>query len=165
MFVYACRASTLKFFGVVLLFAVALTLTLLFLPTSDALTLDSAYLAEGVEQTSAKDEGEMVRFLAGFGWEVEEKPSDTATVVIPQEFDKIFTTYNQLQGRQGFDLANYKGKSVTRYTYRITNYPNYEATVYANLFVYKDKIIGGDICSADVNGFLHGFTMPENSAN
>ena len=44
-----------------------------------------------------------------------------------------------------------------RYTYEITNYPDYKGTVYANLIVYRDRIIGGDICTADVNGFIHGF--------
>ena len=44
-----------------------------------------------------------------------------------------------------------------RYTYKITNYGEGEDTVYANILVYRDKVIGGDICSANVDGFIHGF--------
>ncbi len=44
-----------------------------------------------------------------------------------------------------------------RYTYEITNYEGYEGTVYVNLLVYRNKIVGGDVCSADASGFIHGF--------
>jgi len=32
-----------------------------------------------------------------------------------------------------------------------------EGKVYANILVYRNKVIGGDICSADASGFIHGF--------
>ena len=48
-------------------------------------------------------------------------------------------------------------KSVTRYSYRITNYPDYDGDVLANVLIYKNRVIGGDICSTDANGFIHGF--------
>ena len=54
----------------------------------------------------------------------------------------------------GLDLSRYKRKDVMRYTYQVENYPDYQGVVYANILVYKNKIIGGDICSADVNGFV-----------
>ena len=44
-----------------------------------------------------------------------------------------------------------------RYTYEVTNYEDYDGVVYANLIVYRGRVIGGDICSADVTGFIHGF--------
>ena len=36
-------------------------------------------------------------------------------------------------------------------------YPEYEGKVFANVLVYRGKVVGGDICSADVSGFVHGF--------
>ena len=66
-----------------------------------------------------------------------------------------------MQKEQGLNLAKYKGKTVTRYTYKVTNYPDYEGTVYVSLLIYKNKVVGGDVCSADVNGFVHGFEAPE----
>ena len=44
-----------------------------------------------------------------------------------------------------------------RYTYEVTNYPDAQGTVYANILIYRNKVIGGDVCSADVTGFIHGF--------
>ena len=52
---------------------------------------------------------------------------------------------------------SFKKKTVMRYTYAVTNYPNYDGEVYVNILVYKNTVIGGDVCSADVNGFVHGF--------
>ena len=56
------------------------------------------------------------------------------------------------------DLSKYKGKTVTRYTYEVTDYPGHEGEkIYANLIVRKNRIIAGDICSAEPSGFIHGF--------
>ena len=76
---------------------------------------------------------------------------------IPAEFDKVMNAYNDLQRNQGLYLSKYRGKEVTRYTFRITNYPDYKGSVMANVIVYKNKVIGGDICSTDVTGFIYGF--------
>jgi hypothetical protein len=59
-----------------------------------------------------------------------------------------------------YDLSKYSKKTPNRYTYKITNYPSYEGTVYANIIVYKDKVIAGDICSADAKGFMHTLSFP-----
>ena len=92
-----------------------------------------------------------------FGWEVESEPIKEQQVTIPKEFDKVFAAYNEIQRKQGLDLASFKKKTVMRYTYTVTNYPDYEGEVYVNILVYKNTVIGGDVCSADVNGFVHGF--------
>ena len=44
-----------------------------------------------------------------------------------------------------------------RYTYEITNYTDSSERVYANIIVYRNNVIGGDVCSANVGGFIHGF--------
>ena len=85
-----------------------------------------------------------------------EKPAESETVTLPKDFDKVFAAYNELQKQQGFDLAAYAGKTVERYTYIVQNYPDYDGTVYANLLVSRGRVIGGDVCAAEANGFLHG---------
>ena len=85
-------------------------------------------------------------------------------MTIPSEFDTVYTGYNDIQKEQGLNLAKYKGKEVVRYTYSITNYENYEGVVYINLLVYRNKIIGGDVCSADASGFIHGFAKDKTDA-
>jgi hypothetical protein len=52
------------------------------------------------------------------------------------------------------------GKRCKRYAYTVTNYPGTDQPIRANLLIYKNKVVGGDICSLDANGFIHGFEAP-----
>ena len=99
-------------------------------------------------------------FLQQFGWEVEEEPEEEVKIRIPSDFDKVMNSYNELQKQGGLDLSKYRGKEVTRYTYKVTNYPDYDGTVLANVIVYKNRVIGGDVCSSDVSGFIGTFEYP-----
>ena len=155
MFVYSLRAGTLKFFGIICVAMAALITLIVFIPTYDGAP-DVSASAE-LNFSKIKTEEDRVQFLKQFGWEVNGEAIETKETKIPKEFDKVFTTYNELQKRQSLDLSKYKGKAVTRYTYEISNYPDYDGTVYANLIIYKNRVIGGDVCAADVNGFIHGF--------
>lgn len=97
-------------------------------------------------------------FLKQFGWEVRPEPEEVAEITIPCEFDQVYQKYNDLQKEQGFDLFKYRGKRVKRWTYVVTNYPGAEGVlVRANLLIYRNRIIGGDISSAEIDGFMHGF--------
>ena len=73
----------------------------------------------------------------------------------------MYTQYNDLQLAQGFDLTPYRGKAVKRYTYEVYNYPDLPTGVVANLLIYKDKVIGGDVCTRALDGFMHGFSLEE----
>ena len=53
-----------------------------------------------------------------------------------------------------------RGKTVMKYSYRITNYEGCDGEVYATLLVYKNRVIGGDVASAALDGFMHGFAKP-----
>ena len=53
----------------------------------------------------------------------------------------------------------FRGKTVKRWTYDVTNYPDNRPNVKANILVYDNKIIGGDICSLELDGFMHGFQL------
>lgn len=99
---------------------------------------------------------ERLAFLQSFGWEVNTEPAETREVMIPAQFNDIYTTYNVMQKAQGFDLKPYAGEVCTQYQYKINNYPD-EPEVYATLLVYNNLIIGGDVACSEVNGFMHGF--------
>ena len=113
-----------------------------------------------VRYDKVKSADDAAKFLSQFGWVVDAGSVETKEVTIPAQFDKVFAGYNELQKSQGLDLSKYKKKAVTRYTFAVTNYDGYEGTVYANVLTYRGRVIGGDICSADVNGFIHGFEKP-----
>ena len=104
---------------------------------------------------------ERVAYLASFGWQVQETPTETQEVRIPETFNEVFTRYNQLQQSMGFDLSQYAGKAAKRYVYAVTNHPDGSPDHYATLLIHKNKIIGGDVTSTASGGSMHGFTMPE----
>ena len=158
MFIYSLRASTLKFFAVVCVALVTLITLIAFVPTygeggGDVLTSGEVE----INYDKIKTEQDRAKFLSQFGWEIKTPEVTSGEVTIPSEFDKVFTGYNEIQKRQGLDLSKYKNKKVMRYTYEITNYEGYDGVVYANLIIYRGRVIGGDVCSADVTGFIHGF--------
>ena len=158
MFIYSFHANTIKFFAVVCLSLTALIALIAFVPNY---VTNDEYTAVGVNATynyeKIKSNEDRINFAKQFGWDVDPQALNEQEVQIPKEFDKIFSAYNEIQRRQGLDLSSFKKKSVMRYTYAIKNYPNYEGEVYINILVYRNTVIGGDVCSADVNGFVHGF--------
>ena len=116
---------------------------------------------ENISFKNVKNASDGAKFLAQYGWEVASEPIEECEITIPKEFDKVMAQYNEIQKQQGLDLSKYAKKTATRYTYKVTNYPNYSETVYANVITFRGKVIGGDICTADSRGFLHTFSMPE----
>ena len=64
-------------------------------------------------------------------------------------------THDELLKRGGFDLSPYQGQTVDLYCYRLLNYPGTEETVYLALYVSDGRVIGGDIHTAALDGFMH----------
>ncbi len=156
MFIYSFKSSTIKFFAVVCVALATLITLIAFIPVT---AVDDSVGVSGelnIDYSGVKTNDDRIKFLAQFGWVVKPEAVESIEVTIPEAFDKIFTAYNEIQKRQGLDLGKYKKKTVQRYTYEITNYDGYDGTVYANILVYRNKVIGGDVCSADVKGFMHG---------
>ena len=91
---------------------------------------------------------------------MEEEPIATQELLIPEEMDESYDDYLALQSQQGFDLQKYAGKRVKRYTYEILNYPTGEAEVQVNLLIRKNTVVGGEVLSPQLDGFLHGLSMP-----
>ncbi len=155
MFVFSIKASTLKLICAIALSAVALVILLNMIPVAEPNASSLMYSEAGsYKYADIKTNEDRINFLSQFGWTVEAQPKENLTVTIPSEFDKVFVSYNELQKQQGLDLSKYKKRDVERYTYIVTNYPDYDGTVYANVLVYRGKVIGGDICSADLSGFV-----------
>lgn len=108
--------------------------------------------------SSATEEDAGASYLRSFGWDVEKDISETVYFSIPTEFDYVYEQYNTLQKKQGFDLAPFKGKNVCKNVYRIKNYPGAEndITIKADILIYNGNIIGADVCSVRLDGFMHG---------
>lgn len=107
-----------------------------------------------------KSNQDRIDYLSAYGWQVSEEPIATQELLIPEEMDDSYTEYIALQNGQGFDLQKYAGKRVKRYTYEVLNYPTGETGVQANLLICKNTVVGGEVLSPQLDGFLHGLAMP-----
>jgi hypothetical protein len=112
---------------------------------------------DGPRYGKAETEEDRIAFIGSFGWKIDEESGEAEEVTIPRDFDEVYMHYNLIQKAQGLDLQDYRGCKVTRYTYRITNYPTGEEGVLINLLIYDGKVIGGDVMSPRLDGFMHGF--------
>ncbi len=126
----------------------------------DAGAVASVGASDSEKLKAGEKEEERIAYLTSFGWEAEQPAAQSAEVLIPNEFNETMEKYNDLQKKQGFDLEKFKGQRVKRYTYKIINYPDEaQGDVAANIYVANGKIIGGDISSTQLDGFMHGFNM------
>ena len=154
MFIYSIRASTIKFFGFIML-------TLLVLVGVVAFSDNGAVLASGsgeINYGGIKTEEDRISFIESFGIKVDKGSAEEAAFTMPDDFDRVILGYNELQKKQGLDLSKYQRKKVTRYSYKVTNY-DYDGDVYASLFVYRGKIVACDLSSADPEGFVLPLTQ------
>ncbi len=160
MFVVSVTKDKLKKSAVVALAVAVLSLgfvgALHFLNNSDS-------MPEGEKESlSVSDEGDILTFISNYGWQVDDEPVEIRDVVIPETFDEVYNSYNNIQIEQGFDLKKYAGQRVKRWTYIIRNYPETSPEddfIRINILVSDGVVIGGDVCSVKLDGFMHGFSM------
>ncbi len=153
MFVYTMKASGIKFFAVLALSVAILATAISVLPSVSAASDAAAVTTDFKNITTEED---MANFLLEFGHEVEAKATNTYEIEIPEEFNSVFEKYNDIQRAQGLNLKRYAGKDATAYVFRVSNY-EYEGEVFATLFIRNGRVIAGDICSTDGEGFVRGF--------
>ena len=154
MFVYSIRASTLKFFGFIV-FTLALLIGILAIGEGSTVV---AWASGEINYGGIKTNEDRVAFIEQFGLKVESEPIEEVPFAMPDSFDRVILGYNELQKKQGLDLSKYARKKVTRYSYKVTNYDS-EGETYANLFVYRGKIVACDISSASPEGFVLPLTL------
>lgn len=99
-------------------------------------------------------------FLEECGWKIDISSAASEEIVIPTEFSDVYQRYNNLQKKQGYDLSAYRGERVTRYTFAVLNFTEYDGSpcdnAEAHLLVCGGEIIGGDVCSLSISGRMVG---------
>lgn len=111
---------------------------------------------------TATSEEEILKFISFYGWEVDNQPAEVRDVIIPEIFDEVYANYNEIQLQQGFNLEKYAGQRVKRWTYIVRNYPETareDDYIRINILVSDGVVVGGDVCSVKLDGFMHGFSM------
>lgn len=165
MVVMTAKVSKRKILAILLVIALAVVLLSVLLSNSGK-AAEGTEAAEQTQQAAQapeqiKSNEDRIAYLAAYGWEVEEEPVQTQEVRVPTDPNEVFQRYNDLQKSQGFDLDALAGKSLKRYVYEIKNYPGGEGTYYATILVYKNQVVGGDVCSAEKGGVMHDLKMPK----
>ena len=112
----------------------------------------------------AKGETDMnnVSFLRSYGWEVDDRAVESAEVIIPDPFDRVYENYNKIQIKAGLDLRPYMGMHGVRYTYIVENYPaDVGEQVRANVLCVDGEPVGGDIMTVSLHGFMHSLLFDD----
>lgn len=136
MFVFSLKASKRQtvWAAVCLLLLIGILLTLALWP-------------ETVTQPTAQDSGTV--FLASLGYTA--AAGETETVRLPDTPDETLLEYEALQRTADMSLLPYCGKTVELRSYTVADHAAGEAV--AHLYMYKNRIVGGDISSPTAGGF------------
>ena len=110
--------------------------------------------------TAATNE-ERVAYLEALGWQVEPQPIETLDLQLPEKLEGEWDAYAKLQKGQGLPFSEFAGQAVKRYTYTVTNYPEIPQGVQANLYLWGDQIIGGDVIFTGQGGFQTDLAFPK----
>ena len=110
--------------------------------------------------TAATNE-ERVAYLEALGWQVEPQPIETLDLQLPEKLEGEWDAYAKLQKGQGLPFSEFAGQAVKRYTYTVSNYPEIPQGVQANLYLWGDQIIGGDVIFTGQGGFQTDLAFPK----
>ena len=156
MFVLSFKLNNTKLIlGVLVIILIVLAGGLLFYTDEEASFTGISKSKPDYIFNSIKTNEDRIKFLNQFGWEVEPEPVEIIEIQIPKEFDKVYGDYNEIQKKIGLNLEKYKGKRVKRYTYRVLNYPEEHEQILANVIIYKNNVIAGDVMNPKLDGFMH----------
>ena len=132
------------------------------------LVIGSALLLAGcfggdkeTEVITAATNEERVAYLQALGWQVEPQPIETLDLQLPEKLEGEWDAYAKLQKGQGLPFSEFAGQAVKRYTYTVTNYPEIPQGVQANLYLWGDQNIGGDVIFTGQGGFQTDLAFPK----
>lgn len=111
------------------------------------------------EERGMTSEADRHWYLEKMGRRAAEQPMSVQEIQLPQSFPPVLEEYNRLQLQQGFDLSRYAGKGITVYTYEISGT---SPLLFVSLYQYKGRIVGGDVHSAALNGYMGPIRATEN---
>lgn len=161
MFIFSVRSP--KFKKIAAVAAVILAGIILFCALKGCGAASGEECSSGREASidmAAADAAGRLKFIKSLGWTVDEKSAEVCEVLIPAEFDEVYSEYNKIQSAQGTDLTPYAGEKVKKWTYDVTNYDGCapdSGCIKLNLLILDGKVIGGDVCSVELDGFMQSF--------
>lgn len=121
-----------------------------------AVTVFIITAATAADEPAGNTPEEIMGFLSEYGYSVSSPV--VKEITIPEEFNDVYENYNKLQKKQNFNLEKYKGRNAVSYTFSVIGYIDEngepDTSVEAHILVCDGKIIGGDIASTRLDGFM-----------
>lgn len=114
----------------------------------------SEIYAAGNISSNAENNAERITFIKNAGYTLLSNEPETKSVTIPEAFSDVYSNYNDLQRLSGYDLSAFKGCEVAIYTYSIKTPSGYSGECVLNMIVYNGRVIGGDVSSRALGGFM-----------
>lgn len=89
--------------------------------------------------------GDYGAFFSQLGLHIDEEQKTEKSVTIPNDFDEVYSDYNELQKAAGLDLSGFKGSQASLLTFPLKD----GAEGYAVILVCKDRVIGGHLTNGE----------------
>ena len=105
-------------------------------------------------KVSVTDSFSVADYVASFGVLTDKESLVIDEVIIPNEFNEVYESYNAIQKQQGFDLEMYKGCTLSRYTLKVTNHSDKTKEVFVEVLTYNQNVVAADIYCTDSDGFI-----------
>ena len=112
----------------------------------------SAAAVPGIETTQ-----DIGTYFTGYGFDTDLASAAVDKVKIPKKWDDSFAAFNQIVQESGLDLADYKGKTVEKWTVLCPELSTGDHDTYCVLLVYKAKAVGAYLLqkpSGEVTGLI-----------
>ena len=112
----------------------------------------SAAAVPGIETTQ-----DIGTYFTGYGFDTDLASAAVDKVKIPKKWDDSFAAFNQIVQESGLDLADYKGKTVEKWTVLCPQLSTGDHDTYCVLLVYKAKAVGAYLLqkpSGEVTGLI-----------
>ena len=93
-------------------------------------------------------------YLASLGLRADPASEELRPVALPARFDALLEDYNALQLAQSFDLRAAAGRTCLCCSYDLVGFPDWDGRVIATLYLFRGRVIGGDVHTAAVDGFM-----------
>ncbi len=121
--------------------------------SGDSIAAAAAVSDETVIQTTQ----DIATYFTGYGFEVDLSTAAVDKVKIPKSWDDSFAAFDQVVGESGLSLADYKGKTVEKWTALCPQRSDGENDTYCVLLVYKTRPVGAYLLekpSGEVTGLV-----------
>ena len=138
MFLFTVTKPGLRQAGALALCAVCLAGTV----TAAVRLAGKSVAASATVQTTIENTQDIGTYFTGYGFEVDLSTAAVDKVKIPKKWDDSFAAFNQIVQESGLDLADYKGKTVEKWTALIPAASSGETSRYGVLLVYRKKAVG-----------------------